>query len=1186
MTLTNSFTKTSSSNNVVGIVNSSYCNNFRSHCYSDRDVFCSTDSVLHNCIHHPFNCRPELKCLQCSRKSQKTSSSSCESLASSHSSTTTSLPRTSSEAPVLPCARPRENVLLVPVEIHSKVTSRSEEHEVRSVVMNVSDRETPSSQEVFGESNTFTHSIVLRSKLKDNEYLPPKHLHRSKSEKIRKPLDEISPSSTSTYSFSSHHMLSDNITSIYISGSQKCHNNVVRCNTDGSFPSLNERIHSVLRGCQSADSFCPSLDQRTIEEITEVSPSEPDKPQGSLNTLRIEIDDVNSIVESKQQNQVKNEIVDRPKRVDTSSAPPENSTRDERLRKANFLVRNHSELSFEFLDTSKNPDRKHLSMSTSLPTHGSAGTDASKKWSGLRGIVITDENLVNRIPVFISPYTCDTPQRLVSKVQLRFSEVDAGFLSVPDTQLRRRKKRTRKSKSVERLGAREPQNMALAKRRLSRSCCELLVPDKDFSAEYERAKNDNSPTIAQIHDFRQSVIESKKLACSNICLLNKNDLDHFANSKTQQAVTQIDKSSENSNKSKSFSALANRFILDRLSFRNSLLRFHSSGDLVPSSQNKQRNLAERSRKKSNTLPNNLFKSREYGWEDTKTKHLKINLQLKKNRTKDIYSEYFKESSHRDVNFRAKGTGTIINTSFSKYVSKFFSFQKDENSTKNSSAANDAILWEINSATPFGKHTWSSTNDKTKSDNNSTNVDLKNIVIPQATFQSSLFINDLLNDQDQSISYRSSLENIRLIKPTDKAAKSTSASATSTNAAATSINNDTTSTHTPPTFTNAAATSSNPATKSTLTHTPVNSIQNLNGSEQTNNPTTNSSDSVSTPRTVTRRAKHARILESVPRFWRAGRHRVQAASVVTDNVLQQLVVAGELTCSKEDAASLACIQLRIEETCNPNNPSLNIYAPPQQPQATSSTPSTTPSTSQAAPGTLGVPGATILKKTVSSVASTSSQATCGVKVTPSTPHITTTAPPMLVTPRGSTSTLTGTVTPHFGALSPQHHPNTPACPPSPCLSSHHSIPTLPPHLQQSSSNLLQQAGSSSNLLQPAGAAFSFGAQLTGSLSSTLTNTISRRSFSAASPSSHWLHVPPSPQPRGSIQLSIPPSPDSTPPPSPGHGSIQLSIPPSPDSRRHTIVGTTDDDEASIAAVTFGWSPSKRISTAFPSTLPPS
>ncbi|KAB7506828.1 hypothetical protein Anas_04138, partial [Armadillidium nasatum] len=45
-------------------------------------------------------------------------------------------------------------------------------------------------------------------------------------------------------------------------------------------------------------------------------------------------------------------------------------------------------------------------------------------------------------------------------------------------------------------------------------------------------------------------------------------------------------------------------------------------------------------------------------------------------------------------------------------------------------------------------------------------------------------------------------------------------------------------------------------------------------------------------------------------------------------LQQLVVSGDLACSKEDAASLACIQLRIEETWEP-------------PASTSQNPSPTP-----------------------------------------------------------------------------------------------------------------------------------------------------------------------------------------------------------------------------------------------------
>ena len=48
-------------------------------------------------------------------------------------------------------------------------------------------------------------------------------------------------------------------------------------------------------------------------------------------------------------------------------------------------------------------------------------------------------------------------------------------------------------------------------------------------------------------------------------------------------------------------------------------------------------------------------------------------------------------------------------------------------------------------------------------------------------------------------------------------------------------------------------------------------------------------------------------------------------------LQQLVVSGELACSKEEAASLACIQLRIEETWKPPcSTQSNSLAPPSTP----------------------------------------------------------------------------------------------------------------------------------------------------------------------------------------------------------------------------------------------------------------
>lgn len=86
-------------------------------------------------------------------------------------------------------------------------------------------------------------------------------------------------------------------------------------------------------------------------------------------------------------------------------------------------------------------------------------------------------------------------------------------------------------------------------------------------------------------------------------------------------------------------------------------------------------------------------------------------------------------------------------------------------------------------------------------------------------------------------------------------------------------------------------------------------------------------------------------------------------------LQQLVVSGELACSKEEAASLACIQLRIEETwapptlttpnptpvptpvhqVAPQAPSLKIHSPNQL--SIASTGSSTKVTSPGGPSSL-------------------------------------------------------------------------------------------------------------------------------------------------------------------------------------------------------------------------------------------
>ncbi|KAK7077392.1 hypothetical protein SK128_024665, partial [Halocaridina rubra] len=60
-------------------------------------------------------------------------------------------------------------------------------------------------------------------------------------------------------------------------------------------------------------------------------------------------------------------------------------------------------------------------------------------------------------------------------------------------------------------------------------------------------------------------------------------------------------------------------------------------------------------------------------------------------------------------------------------------------------------------------------------------------------------------------------------------------------------------------------------------------------------------------------------------------------------LQQLVVNGELPCSKEEAASLACIQLRIEETWAPPDPpsSAQTLAPSSTHGGPTFTPAHTP-----------------------------------------------------------------------------------------------------------------------------------------------------------------------------------------------------------------------------------------------------
>lgn len=78
-------------------------------------------------------------------------------------------------------------------------------------------------------------------------------------------------------------------------------------------------------------------------------------------------------------------------------------------------------------------------------------------------------------------------------------------------------------------------------------------------------------------------------------------------------------------------------------------------------------------------------------------------------------------------------------------------------------------------------------------------------------------------------------------------------------------------------------------------------------------------------------------------------------------LQHLVVSGELACSKEEAASLACIQLRIEETWAPPDPPSSAHTlPPASTHAHThaSTPAPTP-THALSPG----PGHASLSATV-------------------------------------------------------------------------------------------------------------------------------------------------------------------------------------------------------------------------------
>ena len=213
-------------------------------------------------------------------------------------------------------------------------------------------------------------------------------------------------------------------------------------------------------------------------------------------------------------------------------------------------------------------------------------------------------------------------------------------------------------------------------------------------------------------------------------------------------------------------------------------------------------------------------------------------------------------------------------------------------------------------------------------------------------------------------------------------------------------------------------------------------------------------------------------------------------------LKQLVLSGELACTKEEAASLAVLQLRIEEkTCSVSgaNPTLNVQSPPHQAPTWGATTPLGPNPS------LGIPGATILKRP--SIPGTS------------TPFAST---PNVVTPKGSTMTLPG-----LGHQSPGHSPIVPS---SPILPQHlqQTVSTLPPHLQQSTTNLLA-AGST---LHP-GAAFSFGANvLPGTFGSALASTMARRYSAVSTCSSNLLNVPtshgPNLQPRVSTGTSFCPS----------------------------------------------------------------
>ena len=402
----------------------------------------------------------------------------------------------------------------------------------------------------------------------------------------------------------------------------------MRCNT--THGSSTQHSHIPLRITHSADSAFISISNNAIKKI----------PQNKLcdsskSVLSIKIDDP----ETARIGEIGGQTI--------NSNSKEADLIDERYKISRKIVENDRKSCDISKLTSTSPIDNSLShKGVDFPIHNQIDNDrhTQRTWKGIKGIVITDENNVNQIPVFNFPNPANA---VTENININYDHC--------------RSKSVHRSCSMER---NEPKSHNLRNRRMSKSCSELQSIDPVDRSLHRKVSSSNSFNCHEGVKISQSMFE--------------NDVSDIRMPK--KLIKYLSDSKQSVKKSHFFGVLTSKYFRDRMRSKTCDNRSRSSEDLFGHKESKSSIANEHSRKKSNTLPSNVHEL-DYQLKPTKSTKLWFGNFFKSDSKSYLVQtklELADETQHKTVfsdttEFHKKREKNYYK--LNKFASKIFSHQK-------------------------------------------------------------------------------------------------------------------------------------------------------------------------------------------------------------------------------------------------------------------------------------------------------------------------------------------------------------------------------------------------------------------------------------------------------------------------------------------------------------------------------